>query len=185
MPAKGSSKYEGIPCRTCGKMLTWKQVAKGGIYCSLACRNIPGRPQRGKVVYICEYCHEDFIDRRHGQRQGRKYCSHRCRNLARPSKSNIPGQPGQRRFIEKRSGYVIVATDGAHLLEHRLIMEQKLGRPLLPWPQETVHHINGIKHDNRPENLELWTGNHGAGQRITDLPLQPKLEYNALLGFGC
>lgn len=53
------------------------------------------------------------------------------------------------------------------LQEHTFLMAEMLGRPLVKG--ENVHHKNGIRSDNSPENLELWVNHQPKGQRVSDL----------------
>ena len=63
-------------------------------------------------------------------------------------------------------GYVRVKTASGWEREHTIIIERLIGRKLKSYEQ--VHHINGVRDDNRPENLELWSVSQPSGQRAID-----------------
>lgn len=106
-------------------------------------------------------------------RHAKDLCSqHRKQQLAGKELTPIATEKSHRtRTVE---GYVKVY-DPSHpnaqkrgwILEHVKVMSEILGRPLDG--KETVHHVNGVKDDNRPENLQLWSSRHPKGQRVEDL----------------
>jgi hypothetical protein len=104
------------------------------------------------LVGRCSVCQTEFFRAAH---QISEFCSHACSKRG-------PLNPQWKGGRSNHEGYVrlSVAGDGSKVLEHRYVMEQHIGRTLEPW--EHVHHRNGVKDDNRIENLEIVThARHG------------------------
>ena len=81
--------------------------------------------------------------------------------------SSHPGWKTGRAII---GGYIYLrlpdnpmANANGYVAEHRVVMAEKIGRPLLA--SESVHHLNAIRNDNRLDNLELWERSQPAGRR--------------------
>ena len=131
-------------------------------------------------VATCEECGGQFLTNVFHRKKS-VVCSHSCggkrAKRARGDKyrgENATNWKGGRRIDHR--GYALVwkpdhpsprKVAGAYMFEHRLVMEEMLGRLLEPF--EEVHHKNGVRDDNRPENLELWVKSQPGGQRARDL----------------
>ena len=86
--------------------------------------------------------------------------------------------------IRLRAGHHLVDATG-YAYEHRVVAETKLGRRLLPG--EMIHHIDGNKQKNVPENIQVVTGNaeHYYEHRPTDSELRKPHEANIRVECAC
>jgi hypothetical protein len=150
------------------------------IYCSKVCqqktkshkyylRVKKGKKRERKIPKKCEYCGKDFKGDRHSLR----FCSSKCVYDSRRKYLSIPDCLEEAsRKLDKTIGYVRVycpmhphANTWGYVYEHRLIIEGMIGRFLEK--VEHVHHKNGKRWDNSPENLEVLYSSDHAKKRFT------------------
>lgn len=186
------AKFKRKRCRTCGE--TFQPEATCHLYCSDRCQ-----PQTARNWHICTHCGTEFearVVKWHHYKK--KFCS------AEHRQQFLQEDPSRPRWTVTSEGYIHVrvgvgypgALPTGYMAEHRWVMEQRLGRNLLP--HEEVHHRNTHRDDNDrcancqrnvapPEvrngrlhcaicdwesrsqpNLELWSGSQPRGGRVDD-----------------
>lgn len=140
------------PSRFCGPSCAGKKVGSGS----------PQAPNRKPNVFFeCATCGkhvERYVEPARQTVNHRRFCNLKCAGKGMKGESHPRWKGGRH---ANGSGYFYVlrpehpfANKTGHVLEHRLVMEEALGRHLTS--EEVVHHINGDRCDNRIGNLRLF-----------------------------
>lgn len=152
-------------CHECGKL--YKPAGSMAKFCSRTCSDA-GRAKRTQLLHtVCLNCGKPLTKIQQVNRGA--YCCKSC--SAFHSQQNRLKQER----VKHKEGYILIHKPGhpngiglrkEYVLEHRWVMEQSLGRLLEKY--ENVHHKNGVRDDNRLENLELWKIKQPPGVRSVD-----------------
>jgi hypothetical protein len=147
---KNSGKKDGLDtyCKTC-------RLASAKVY----------REKLGETS--CKYCDRPLAHKATGLCRGHQYrleCGDlRLDDPIREMSVGYTNAKGYRLISKPEHSN---AHKTGYIYEHVYVMSEHIGRPLLA--HENVHHKNGVRDDNRLENLELWSLSQPPGQRVED-----------------
>jgi endogenous inhibitor of DNA gyrase (YacG/DUF329 family) len=164
--AVGSKPRTGahVPCGHCGEPV-YRRASNERRFCGKACKDAAARA--GQVTRDCDECGAPYTRSRSS---AGRFCAKACEIAHRTTTA--------RGWIDA-DGYRRLSRGAiaSSVLEHRVLAEALLGRPLLG--HEDVHHVNGVRDDNRTDacvldergrlrsgSLEVWSKSHPAGQEI-------------------
>lgn len=163
-------------CLFCGQSYVKKSIREK--YCSYQCvRKFHNKKQVERRKTDPEFAEKHRISE--NKRKKNKYYTDpvfRAKRLRRPGAKHL--QCARLDKLRKykyanRQGYILIwnpehpnSHRSGRIMEHIFVMSEYLKRPLEK--DERVHHKNGVRDDNRIENLELWTISHPYGQRVSD-----------------
>lgn len=149
-----------LECENCHKPFTVRPSGSARRFCGNACARGHQSGERHprwvpETKKSCIHCGEEFVLNKRTDDKKKKYCSYACCVEYRRTYGG-PRSMAAGTVHQKENEYRFVKTEsGKWVEEHRLVVEKRLGRKMLP--REIVHHRNGNKGDNRDENLMVVT----------------------------
>ena len=151
-------------CPVCQRNFNPDEKAYSGVHCSRSCAAVASNAKRHRpLIVACKLCGKE-VRRNPGmvKRSKNTFCSPACRSaFSKTERGAIWSTWKGGRYLFHTTGYMYVChptkrkPDGSRalILEHRLVMERHIGRPLER--HEHVHHLDGDKTNNTLSNLHL------------------------------
>lgn len=173
---KKPSRRTSRKCKQCGERferLASFMKKRNPRFCSVACARSSqiGKRRRAnsgiaRPACKCETCGDEFVGSRGN---ANRFCCWACMVEGRKGDKSANWRGGK---TVDTHGYVWVRRpdhprakgNGGYIREHHAVVEDSIGRLLQKG--ESVHHINGVRSDNRLENLQLCSSRHGNGQAL-------------------